>query len=161
GPAAAVSFAGMTSGAARRSGGEAVGGGAAQAEAAPRGRAAALALVAIAELFGMSVWFTASAVAEPLRLRWGLEPAEAAWLTTAVQLGFVVGTALVALLNLADLMPERALVAVSTLGAAAANASLLLAPGFASAVATRFATGMMVAGVYPPAMKMVSTWFRA
>ena len=129
-------------------------------EEIPRGRAATLALVAVAELFGMSVWFTASAVAEPLRVRWGLAPTEAAWLTTAVQLGFVVGTALVALLNLADLVPERALVAVSMLGAAGANASLLLAPSFAGAVATRFATGMMIAGVYPPAMKMVSTWFR-
>jgi len=150
----------MTSGGAGRSSGGTVVGRAAEAEAAPHGRAAMLALVAIAELFGMSVWFTASAVAEPLRVRWGLAPTEAAWLTTAVQLGFVVGTALVALFNLADLVPERALVAVSTLGAAAANASLLLAPDFTSAVATRFATGMMVAGVYPPAMKMVSTWFR-
>ena len=151
----------MTIGAAQRSGGaEVVSSGAAESAAAPRGRAAVLALVAVAELFGMSVWFTASAVAEPLRLRWDLAPAEAAWLTTAVQLGFVVGTALVALLNLADLVPERALVAVSALGAAAANACLLVAPGFAGAVATRFATGMMIAGVYPPAMKMVSTWFR-
>jgi MFS family permease len=123
--------------------------------------AAQLLLVAVAELFGMSVWFTASAVAEPLRARWGLEPTAAAWLTTAVQLGFVAGTALVALLNLADLVPERALVASSTLGAAAANAALLLAPSFGVAVATRFATGMMIAGVYPPAMKMVSTWFKS
>src|ERR1044072_932495 len=123
--------------------------------------AARLLLVAVAELFGMSVWFTASAVAEPLRARWGLEPTAAAWLTTAVQLGFVAGTALVALLNLADLVPERALVASSTLGAAAANAALLLAPSFGVAVATRFATGMMIAGVYPPAMKMVSTWFKS
>ncbi|HXT21418.1 MAG TPA: MFS transporter [Thermoanaerobaculia bacterium] len=127
----------------------------------PSRRRRILALVAVAELFGMSVWFTASAVAEPLRLRWGLAPAEAAWLTSAVQLGFVVGTALVALLNVADLVPERALVAVSALGAAAANAALLVAPGFGAAVATRFATGLFIAGVYPAAMKMVSTWFRS
>jgi MFS family permease len=126
----------------------------------PSHRRRILALVAVAELFGMSVWFTASAVAEPLRLRWQLAPAEAAWLTSAVQLGFVVGTALVALLNVADLVPERALVAASALSAAVANAALLAAPTFGTAVATRFATGLFIAGVYPPAMKMVSTWFR-
>src|SRR6185503_2561543 len=103
----------------------------------------------------------AGAVAEPLRARWGLEATQAAWLTTAVQLGFVAGTALIALLNLADLLPERALVAGSTLLAALANAALLVTPGFGGAVAARFATGLFIAGVYPPAMKMVSTWFRS
>ncbi|HXT19555.1 MAG TPA: MFS transporter, partial [Thermoanaerobaculia bacterium] len=127
----------------------------------PAGAVARLLVVALAELFGMSVWFTASAVAEPLRARWGLEATQAAWLTTAVQLGFVAGTALIALLNLADLLPERALVAGSTLLAALANAALLVAPGFGGAVASRFATGLFIAGVYPPAMKMVSTWFRS
>ncbi len=119
-----------------------------------------LVLVACAELLGMSLWFTASAVAEPLRQRWDLSPGASAWLTTTVQLGFVAGTALVALLNLADLIPERALFAGSALGAAAANAALLLAPGFLGALVARFATGMLLAGVYPPAMKMVATWFR-
>ena len=118
-----------------------------------------LALVATAELLGMSVWFTASAVAEPLRQRWDLTPSAAAWLTSAVQLGFVAGTALVALLNLADLLPERTLVAAAALGAAIANAALLLAPGFGGAVLARFATGLFIAGVYPPAMKMLATWF--
>jgi len=127
----------------------------------PRGPLARLLLVALAELLAMSVWFTASAVSGPLQLRWHLDPPQAAWLTTAVQLGFVAGTALAALLNLADLLPERWLVATSALGAAAANAALLVAPGFGAAVATRFATGVFVAGVYPPAMKMVSTWFRS
>jgi len=108
----------------------------------------------------MSVWFTASAVTEPLRLRWGLDASTAAWLTSSVQLGFVAGTALSALLNLADLVPERALFAGSALAAAAANAALLLAPGLGPALAARFFTGLFLAGVYPPAMKMVATWFR-
>jgi hypothetical protein len=29
------------------------------------------------------------------------------------------------------------------------------------ALVTRFATGFFLAGVYPPAMKMAATWFRA
>ena len=127
----------------------------------PSARQRTLALVATAELLAMSVWFTASAVAEPLRERWQLDSQGAAWLTSAVQLGFVAGTALAALLNLADLVPERALVSASALGAALANAALLLAPGFGMALACRFLTGMMIAGVYPPAMKMLATWFKS
>jgi MFS family permease len=131
------------------------------AAADPSARRRILALVAIAELLGMSVWFTASAVAEPLRLRWQLDSQGAAWLTSAVQLGFVVGTALAALLNVADLVPERVLVAASALGAALANAALLLAPGLPLALLSRFATGLFIAGVYPPAMKMLATWFKS
>lgn len=64
-----------------------------------------LALLGIAELFGMSLWFAASAVAPQLRAIWGLTTGEAAWLTTIVQLGFVIGTAVAAVLNLPDLIP--------------------------------------------------------
>ena len=92
---------------------------------------------------------------------WGLDAGEVGWLTSAVQLGFVVGTAVSAILNLPDLVSGRVLVAVCALGAAASNASLLAAPAYPAALASRFATGVFLAGVYPPAMKMVATWFRS
>ena len=120
-----------------------------------------LALVGAAELIGMSLWFTASAVAPQLRALWGLGESQAGWLTATVQLGFVAGTALAALLNLADVLPSRAYFAASALLAAGANAGLLAADGYGAALAWRFLTGLFLAGVYPPAMKMVSTWFRS
>ena len=120
-----------------------------------------LTLLSLAELLGMSLWFAASAVAAPLGIRWGVASGSIAWLTTIVQLGFVVGTALVALLNLADVIPSKHLFAFSAMIGASANAALLIAPSFAAALALRFLTGCALAGVYPPAMKMVSTWFRA
>jgi MFS family permease len=120
-----------------------------------------LALLSVAELLGMSLWFTASAVAPQLRELWGLDAQQAAWLTTTVQLGFVAGTAVAALLNLADVVPARPYFAVSALCAAAANALLLSAPGYGPALALRFATGFFLAGVYPPAMKMIATWFQS
>lgn len=120
-----------------------------------------LVLLAVAELLGMAVWFSASAVSPRLQALWGLSPSQAGWLTGAVQLGFVAGTAAAALLNLADLVPSRAYFAVSALLAAAANAGLVAADGYGQALALRFATGVLLAGVYPPAMKMVATWFRS
>jgi MFS family permease len=120
-----------------------------------------LALLATAELLGMSLWFAASAVATQLADRWSLGPSQTAWLTTIVQLGFVCGTAIAALLNLADLFPSKWFFAVAALAGASANAALVVTDRFAMALVLRFATGFMLAGVYPPAMKMASTWFRA
>ena len=120
-----------------------------------------LALLAAAELLGMSLWFTASAIAPQLQALWGLDGRQAGWLTTVVQLGFVAGTAAAALLNLADVVPARPYFAVSAVCGALANALLVVAPGFAAALALRFLTGFFLAGVYPPAMKMIATWFRS
>lgn len=109
----------------------------------------------------MSLWFAASAVAPQLALQWSLTPSESAWLTTVVQLGFVVGTAVSAVLNLADIVPSRALFAIAAAMGAIANAAVLRAPGFEAALSLRFLTGFFLAGVYPPAMKMVATWFQS
>jgi MFS family permease len=108
----------------------------------------------------MSLWFSASAVAPQLRSIWGLTSAEAGWLTTIVQLGFVFGTAVVAIFNLADTIPAGRLFSLSAMLGSVANAAILTVPGYRYALLTRFLTGFFLAGVYPPAMKMVSTWFR-
>jgi MFS family permease len=120
-----------------------------------------LTLLAFSELLGMSLWFSASAVTPQLRSMWGLTPSEAGWLTTIVQLGFVCGTAAAALLNLADLVPAGRLFSASALLGSIANTAILGAPGYRTALLSRFLTGFFLAGVYPPAMKMVATWFRS
>ncbi|HEX9129633.1 MAG TPA: MFS transporter, partial [Gemmatimonadaceae bacterium] len=120
-----------------------------------------LALLGFAELLGMSLWFSASAVTPQLRSIWGLTLAEAAWLTTIVQLGFVCGTAIAAVLNLADVIPAGRLFSACALLGATVNAVILAAPGYPSALVLRFLTGFFLAGVYPPAMKMTATWFRS
>jgi MFS family permease len=124
------------------------------------GRGRVLALLAAAELLGMSAWFSASALGPQLGRAWSLDAAQIGWLTTVVQLGFVSGTALAALLNLADIVPMRIYFSVAALGAAVANAALLVAGGFAPALVTRFGVGFFLAGVYPPAMKMIATWYK-
>jgi MFS family permease len=124
------------------------------------GRGRVLALLSAAELLGMSAWFSASALGPQLRAAWSLDAAQVGWLTTVVQLGFVSGTALAALLNLADIVPMRIYFSVAALGAAASNAAMLLAGGYAPALVARFATGLFLAGVYPPAMKMIATWYK-
>jgi nitrate/nitrite transporter NarK len=74
-----------------------------------------LGLVSLAVLLGMSVWFTASAVAPVLEIRWDLSPSQVGWLTTLVQLGFVAGTILAAVMNLADVIPSRIYFSISAI----------------------------------------------
>jgi MFS family permease len=119
-----------------------------------------LALLSVAELLGMSLWFAASAVSTQYQQMWSLTASEAAWLTTTVQLGFVGGTAVSAVLNLADIVAARRLFAGSALLAAGCNAMVLSAHGLDTALLWRSLTGVCLAGVYPPAMKMIATWFR-
>jgi len=120
-----------------------------------------LALLSLAELLGMSLWLAGSAAAPELQARWSLSGSAVGWLTTTVQLGFVAGTALAAVLNLVDLVPSRILFTTCALAGAGANLGLALAGGYPTLLVSRFFTGFFLAGVYPPAMKMAATWFRA
>jgi MFS family permease len=109
----------------------------------------------------MSLWFSASAVVPALKIEWNLDYAGASWLTVAVQLGFVAGTLLSALLNLPDIISVRHLFAISAFAGACANAAIgAFAHDLHTAIFFRFLTGMFLAGVYPPGMKIMATWFR-
>jgi MFS family permease len=119
-----------------------------------------LALLGLAELLGMSPWFSASAVASGIVAEYHLTGAQEAWLTMAVQGGFVAGTLVSALFSLADLVSARWVFAIGCVGAALANALVTAAPSPVEAVAWRFATGTALALVYPPAMKIAAGWFK-
>ena len=120
-----------------------------------------LALLSLAELLALSLWFSASAVLPALRREWGLGDGGAAGLTIAVQAGFIVGTLLSALTNLPDVFSARRVMKVGIVLGAATNAVLAIwVDSLWPALALRFATGMCLAGAYPPAMKIMATWFR-
>ena len=126
---------------------------------APDGRTRILLVLALALVLSMSIWFSASAVIPQLRLEWGLSDGAAAWLTIAVQLGFVAGAVVSSLFNLSDVVPVRTVMIFSSLAAAVVNLLLLLADGLLVAIPLRFLTGAFLAGLYPPALKLMATWF--
>lgn len=126
----------------------------------PAGRRRAVALLGLTLILAMSTWFSASAVIPQLRSLWDMPDAQAAWLTIAVQLGFVAGAILSSVLNLADIVSLGKIILAGAMGAAVSNAGLLVAEGPASAVPLRFATGFFLAGVYPPTFKLMATWTR-
>lgn len=123
----------------------------------------ALATIAVGQLFALSLWFSASAVAPQLRVLWSLDTGQEAGLTLAVQLGFVVGALLSAIFNLADVIPSRRLFLFSAVGGALANLGLLFMSESTVMVTLglRFVTGVFLAGVYPAGLKVMAGWFKA
>ena len=118
-----------------------------------------LAFLALAELLAMVLWFSASAVVPQIRIEWDLSGSQQAWLTMSVQLGFVAGALLSAALNLADRISSRQLIIISAAAGAVFNAAIpLIDPGPTATIMLRFVTGVCLAGVYPPGMKLVATW---
>ena len=119
-----------------------------------------LGVVSLAQFFGMTLWFSATAVTPPLVDEFSISEARAPWLTMAVQAGFVAGTLLTALSNIADVLNSRLLMFLGSLVGAAANVAVLMAPNGGTVIALRFVTGASLALVYPPAMKIAAGWFR-
>jgi MFS family permease len=121
----------------------------------------ALTLLSLAELLGMALWFSGSAVVPALTREWQLSDSQISWIAIAVQLGFVAGTLISATLNLPDIISTRHLFAVSSFLGAAVNLVFgLYVHDANTAIALRFLTGVCLAGVYPPGMKIMATWFR-
>jgi len=130
-----------------------------QKDAGQRWRA--LVYLSIAELFALSLWFSATAVLPALSSEWQLSDSGRAGLTIAVQVGFIIGTLLSALGNLPDIYSPRVLMAISAAAGAVANGALALwVDNLATALILRVITGICMAGAYPPAMKIMATWFR-
>src|SRR2546422_13912 len=108
----------------------------------------------------MAPWFSASAVAPALSRVWRLDSAGGAWLTISVQLGFVAGALVSALLTLSDRWSARRLVAACACLAGLMTVGVAFAPGSGTGIALRMLTGAALAGVYPPGMKIVAGWYR-
>src|SRR5688572_6106247 len=87
-----------------------------------------LAVVSLAQFLGMTLWFSATAVTPLLVREFNIPPGQAAWLTMAVQAGFVAGTLVSALGNLADIFNPRTLMFMGSLVGAVANAAVIVAP---------------------------------
>lgn len=117
-------------------------------------------MAGIAVVLSLTTWFSATAILAELTDVLSLSDAHVAWLTNAVQLGFVVGALGVSVFSLADRWKLTHLMAFASLAAGLFNALLLLEPSPLIAITLRFATGVSLAMIYPPAMKFIATWFQ-
>lgn len=118
-----------------------------------------VAIIAIAQLFGTSLWFSANGAAESLMIAWQASAADIGWLTNAVQLGFIIGTLGLSLSGAADRFRASWLFFCCAIAGALFNLAFAwLADGLAVGAALRFCVGVTLAGIYPMGMKLIVGW---
>lgn len=131
-------------------------------EAAPRktpGRTRSIGLILLCQVLTMSVWFASTAALPSIATLESISGARMAAMTSALQVGFVVGALLSAFLNLADRFDPRNLFTACATAAAALTAVLLVvSPAGNEALILRALTGIALAGIYPVGMRMVASW---
>jgi MFS family permease len=115
----------------------------------------------LAELLGTALWFSSSAALPSLTREWGLSTADGGLLVSAVQVGFIAGTLLFALTNVADLLPaSKVFLTAALLGAVVNVLFAYSSTRLGEALVYRFVTGLALAGIYPVGMKVVVSWSR-
>ena len=110
----------------------------------------------------MSMWFSGTAVMPQLASLWHAGYDVTAWLTLAVQLGFVTGALVSSVFTLPDVFHAPRFIAFCMVLGAVCNAGFAFAAdkNIALALFLRCLTGAALAGVYPPGMKVLAGWFR-
>lgn len=99
-----------------------------------------------------------SAVIPALQTEWGLSNAEAGFILSAYQAGYVVAVALLA--TLTDWVSARRIYIVSALWAAGAGAGFAIAgDGLATGLVWRTLAGIGLAGTYMPGLRLVTERF--
>jgi predicted MFS family arabinose efflux permease len=120
-----------------------------------------LPVIIVSQFAGTSLWFASNAVLPDLQREWGLGPDVLGITTSAVQLGFILGTLAFAFFTIADRFSPRKIFFLASLCGAASNLLLLSGGGSLTALLVlRFCTGICLGGIYPIGMKIASGWYR-
>ncbi|TNF52745.1 MAG: MFS transporter [Burkholderiales bacterium] len=119
-----------------------------------------LPVLVLAQFAGTSLWFAVNAVMPDLQRELGWPTAALGTLTSALQLGFILGTLVFALLAVADrFAPRRVFLVCALAGAACTVAAWAMVRHYEALMAWRFATGFFLAGIYPVGMKIAAQWY--
>ena len=119
-----------------------------------------LPVLVFAQFAGTSLWFAVNAVMPDLQQELGWPASAVGRLTSALQLGFIVGTLVFALLAIADRFSPRRVFLLCSLAAALCTVGAWWMVRELSALwMWRAATGFFLAGIYPVGMKIASQWF--
>lgn len=122
-------------------------------------RLGAVGTIAVAQLFGTSLWFSANGAAADLMRSWQVGAPEIGWLTSAVQVGFILGTLLISTSGYADRFRASSIFVVSALAGAFFNTCFAwFADDMPAGLAYRFLVGVCLAGIYPMGMKLIVRW---
>ena len=118
--------------------------------------------IVIAQFCCTSLWFAGNAVMNDLVQAFNLPDNALGHLTSVIQLGFITGTLVFALLMIADRFPPSRVFFVSALLGSIANLGIAWGENsFSSLLGLRFITGFFLAGIYPVGMKIAADYYQA
>ncbi|ABE42600.1 major facilitator superfamily MFS_1 [Polaromonas sp. JS666] len=119
-----------------------------------------LPVLVLAQFAGTSLWFAVNAVMPDLQRELGWPASAVGTLTSSLQLGFIVGTLVFAVLAVADRFPARRVFLVCSLsGALCTVGAWWMVREFTALLVWRTATGFFLAGIYPVGMKIAAQWY--
>lgn len=118
-----------------------------------------LIFIAMTQVFGLSVWFSSTAVIPSLVYEWGITESQAAWLSMATQLGFVIGAIGSSLSGVLDRFEPNKILGISAIMAAVLTSVFaIFVNSLVPAVVIRFLLGIFLAGIYPTGLKLTASW---
>lgn len=119
-----------------------------------------LPVIVFAQFAGTSLWFAGNAIVGDLQQALHLQADAIGNITSAVQLGFITGTLVFAILSIADRFSPSKVFLLSALAGAFFNICVYwLADSLVLLLSFRFLTGFFLAGIYPVGMKISADWF--
>jgi MFS family permease len=116
-------------------------------------------IIIFSQFCGTSLWFATNAALPQLQSLYNWQPNALGHLTSAVQVGFIVGTLLFAVSGITDKISPSKIFFFSSIIAASCNAMVLIDPSsFGLMLTSRGFTGFFLAGIYPVGMKIAADW---
>ena len=121
---------------------------------------AALSILVFAVFSGSSLWFSSNAILDELSLAIPDTSFDVSDITSAVQFGFIIGTLIFSLLNIADRFPAGRVFLISSILGSLSNALIVITPlDSQTLIISRCLTGFFLAGIYPVGVKIAALWY--
>jgi len=118
-----------------------------------------ISVLVFASFAGSSLWFSSNAILNELSLAIPNSTLNVPDVTSAVQLGFIIGTLTFALLNISDRFPAGRVFFISSILGSLSNALIVIVPlSDLTVILSRGLTGFFIAGIYPVAVKISALW---
>ena len=119
-----------------------------------------LPVIVLSQFLCTSLWFAGNGVMDDLLITFDLAENALGYLTSTVQLGFIIGTLIFALLSIADrYSPSKVFFVCALLGAGFNLGVIWSGNTFYSILFFRFFTGFFLAGIYPVGMKIAADYY--
>lgn len=108
-----------------------------------------------------SIWFVGNAIVGDLQTAMNVGIEDTGIVTSAIQLGFISGTLIFALLSISDRFSARKLFFICSIIGSVSNLLIyFIAYNLFSLLVLRFITGFVLTGIYPVGMKIVAGWYK-